>query len=107
MDSLSVMDAGIAVAYIPQIMKGRVLYMNRQKIFLQGIIDNINRNIEILKSANVEIHDADDFDFAIDYVRYSEASDSVTFYTRQADSEDEEDFEERKEWHEEEIRNAS
>lgn len=81
--------------------------MSVQRKLLHGAIEIINKQIEILRDAGIDIHDADDFDFAIDYVRYSDASDSVTFYTRQADADDEEDFEDRKEWHEGEMRNAS
>jgi len=81
--------------------------MSVQRKLLLGAIEIINKQIEILRDAGIEIHDADNFDWVIDYVRYSDASDSVTAYSKEADTNDEEDFEDRKEWHEGEMRNAS
>jgi len=81
--------------------------MSVQRTLLLGAIEIINKQIEILKDAGIEIHDADNFDWVIDYIRYSDASDSVTMYSRAAEVEDEEDYEDRKEWHEGEMKSAS
>lgn len=83
--------------------------MSVQRKLLLGAIEIINKQLEILKDAGIEVHDAEDFDFAIDYVRYSDASDSVTAYFTRAvggEHELEEEFEERKEEHERELRRA-
>jgi hypothetical protein len=78
--------------------------MNRQALFFEGIIDTINKQLEILRSAGIEIHDCEDFDFCLDYIRYSEASDTVTAYFKQVTEEEEEGYEDRKQIHKNELR---
>lgn len=54
--------------------------MNRQQLFFKNAIDIINSQIRLLKEAGIEIHDRENFDQCLDYVRYSQASDCVTLY---------------------------
>ena len=62
---------------------------NVQKILFDGCIATINAQIEILRSAGVEIKDSDDFEWCVDSVNYSPAMDALCFKLRASEEESE------------------
>jgi hypothetical protein len=58
---------------------------SKQTILLEGCIATINNQIEILRNAGIELHDGIDYDYVLDYIRYSTASDTFTFNTKQSE----------------------
>lgn len=50
---------------------------NKQFNMLKSYIDTLNSMVKILKENNIHIRDNDDFDYAIEYVYYSEGQDEV------------------------------
>lgn len=61
--------------------------INAKSELFDGCIKTINLQIEILRNAGIEIHDKDNWEWVLKEIRYSMATDSVSFETIPEDEE--------------------
>ncbi len=59
--------------------------MNKQKLYFDIIIAIMNLIITMFYNAGITMYDNENPEHCIDYIRFSEASDRLVFYTKKAD----------------------